>query len=344
MQLPVNARSPSIGERALLDVSSVHGDEASYVENALPYLAHWQKQGEKTALVTLVERDGSSPRPIGAQMAIGASGLAVGHIAADCLHEAIVEEAKAAILAGENRLVRYGKGSPYIDLKLPCGSGIDLYFDVCLAPQQIETMARFFDERKAFTLSMDMATGKSEISPLMHGVKNGRSGAGNMLMQRNYFPPIRLLIAGNGPSVLSLARLAAETGFSSLICSTDDQTLEFARQQGFEARALDDIAEYGSVYTDDYTAVVLLFHDHEKELPVYQELLPLSPFYLGAMGSRNTHLARIDGLRSFGFSEEDLARIKGPIGLIPVAKSPSLLALSVLSDILNEAQLREFVC
>lgn len=325
-------------------MSSVHWGEASYVENVLPYLALWQKQGEKTALVTLVERDGSSPRPIGAQMAIGASGIAVGHIAADCLHEAIVEEAKAAILAGENRLVRYGKGSPYLDLKLPCGSGIDLYFDVSLAPQQIETMARFFDERKAFTLAMNMTTGKSDIGPLMHGVKNGRSGADNMLMLRNYYPPLRLFIAGNGPSILSLARLAAETGFSSLICSTDDHTLEIAHQQGFEAKTLDDISEYGADYTDDYTAVVLLFHDHEKELPLYNELLPLSPFYFGAMGSRNTHMARLEGLKTMGFKQEDLIKIKGPIGLIPVAKSPSLLALSVLSDILNEAQLREFVC
>jgi len=319
-------------------------DKYTFVENVIPHLLSWQQQGQQTTLVTLIDREGSSPRPIGAQMAISQTGKAVGHIATDCLHDALILEAQSVMSSKQNKLIRYGKGSPYIDLKLPCGSGLDLYFDQTINLQQIETMTTLSIERKAFTLTMDMSEGHTTINPFKMRQKNERSTSNEMIMSRNYFPSLQLLIAGNGPSVISMANLAKDVDIKTKICSTEEELLKLAKDEGFKTLTTNELINQSNLFIDEFTAVVLLFHDHEKELPLYKYILEKSPFYIGAMGSKKTHQERIENLRSLRLKEEDITKIKGPIGIIPIAKNPSLLALSVISEIMNEAQNKDYIC
>ena len=112
----------------LLDRSAViSGFAAAYRENVIPDLASWSGKGERCALVTLVSVDGNAPRAEGAQMAVSESGRWAGYISGGCLEQAIALEAVEAIQAGKPRLLRYGKGSPYLDIRLPCGSGLDVF-------------------------------------------------------------------------------------------------------------------------------------------------------------------------------------------------------------------------
>ena len=84
-------------------------------------------KGERCALVTLVGVNGNAPRAEGAQMAVCESGRWAGYISGGCLEQAIALEAVDAIKAGKPKLLRYGKGSPYLDIRLPCGSGLDVF-------------------------------------------------------------------------------------------------------------------------------------------------------------------------------------------------------------------------
>jgi xanthine dehydrogenase accessory factor len=316
----------------------------TFVENVIPALLSWQRKGLQTTLITLVDREGSSPRPIGAQMATNERGEAVGHIATDCLHDALILEAKLVMSSKQNKLIRYGKGSPYIDLKLPCGSGLDLYFDQSIELNQLETMTELASKRKAFTLTINMSEGITTVSTLKKGQSNERSTSDNMIMFRNHFPPLQLLIAGNGPAVMSMANIAKDVEFKTKICTTEDDLLKAAMLEGYKTLTTDELTKKSDPFIDEFTAVVLLFHDHEKELPLYKQLLENSPFYIGAMGSKKTHQQRIETLKSLGIKEEEIAKIKGPIGIVPIAKNPSLLALSVISEIMNEAQSKGYIC
>lgn len=103
-------------------------------ENVLPAFVAWRKQDRRAALVTIVGIEGASPRPLGAQMAVTAEGQSVGYLSGGCLEAAVIEEAKISLREGENRLVRYGKGSRYFDVRLPCGSGFDIYIDQVYRP------------------------------------------------------------------------------------------------------------------------------------------------------------------------------------------------------------------
>ena len=88
----------------------------------------WIAQGQRVALVTLVGIEGSTSRGLGSQMAVAEDGRFAGSFSGGCIEDAIVAEARDVLAARTGRTVRYGAGSPYIDVRLPCGGGIDLCF------------------------------------------------------------------------------------------------------------------------------------------------------------------------------------------------------------------------
>ena len=82
--------------------------------------------GQAVALVTLVRSEGGSPRPPGSQMVVAASGQYAGHLTGGCAETVIVDEAIAALTQGQNRTLRLGAGSDYLDIQLPCGASVEL--------------------------------------------------------------------------------------------------------------------------------------------------------------------------------------------------------------------------
>ena len=84
-----------------------------------------------------------------------------------------------------------------------------------------------------------------------------------------------------------------------------------------------------------YSAVVTLFHDHDRELPALIAGLNSPAFYVGALGSRRAQLARQSALSQAGVDARDLVRLRGPIGVIAPVRDPRLLASSVLTEVLD---------
>ncbi len=81
------------------------------------------------SLCTIVAIDGSFSRRYGAQLAVGRDGTLVGDITDNCLQNEMATQATTAARDGNTKLLRYGKGSPFIDFRLPCGSGLDILID-----------------------------------------------------------------------------------------------------------------------------------------------------------------------------------------------------------------------
>ncbi|EJN3717278.1 XdhC family protein, partial [Escherichia coli] len=79
--------------------------------------------------------------------------------------------------------------------------------------------------------------------------------------------------------------------------------------------------------------VILLCHDLNRELPALQAAREAKPFYLGALGSHRTHTLRLQKLHELGWSREETAQIRAPVGIFPKARDAHTLALSVLAEI-----------
>ena len=93
----------------------------------------------------------------------------------------------------------------------------------------------------------------------------------------------------------------------------------------------------GEVVPDERSAIILFFHDHDWEPRILKRALETPAFYIGAQGSRRARDARHQEMLLLGVKKKALRRLKGPIGLIPSARDPRTLAISVLAEVLNIA-------
>ena len=298
---------------------------ARYMHDVVPTLAGWRAAGLGTALATIVFVDGSAPRPLGSQMAINAHGEAVGNLTGGCAEAAIIAEAQACIAAGENRMIRYGKDSPYIDLRLPCGSGIDVFFDVTLAEADLRALLDAAAAREPIGLGFDFAAMHSRAVPAGGGTHHA--------YVRACEPATRLYAVGKGPILPLIAQLGEVAEFDVVAMSPEAETLELAREHARDARVLTTPDAFRCGRLDRWTAFLSLFHEHEWEPPVLIEALASDCFYIGALGSRRAAMLRRDALTEAGVSAADIARIRAPVGLAIGAKSPPEIALAILAEI-----------
>jgi xanthine dehydrogenase accessory factor len=170
------------------------------------------------------------------------------------------------------------------------------------------------------------------------GTDGSRCGVPLTLLVESSVPPARLLVFGAIDFAAALVRAGRFLGYRVTVC---DARPVFATPRRFpEAdevvvdwphRYLDGEDRAGRI--DGRTAVCVLTHDPKFDLPLLERALRLPVAYVGAMGSRRTHLERLDRLRDAGVTEADLARLHSPIGLDLGARTPEETALSIAAEI-----------
>ena len=254
------------------------------------------------ALCTIVGIDGSFSRRVGTQLAVAADGSRVGDMADRCLDEELASQAVAAMAEGGARMLRYGQGSPFVDFRLPCGSGLDIWIDPAPDRAALRRCAAELETRREAVLALDGVTPE-------------------LLRERRYVPRLRIVLLGAGAESAAFARLAAAQG------------IEVEWREAGQGLSLGQPPQ--DLAADAWTAVLLLFHDHEWEHALLDWALGTPAFYIGAQGGAPAREERLGRLRAAGHGETELARIKSPVGLIPAARDPQVLALSVLADVVG---------
>jgi xanthine dehydrogenase accessory factor len=146
-------------------------------------------------------------------------------------------------------------------------------------------------------------------------------------------PPLRLIVVGAVHIAQALVPFAVPCGFSVTVV---DPRRSFASDERFPNveistewpdEALDAFAP------DSRTAVVTLTHDPKLDDPALDRALKSQAFYIGALGSRRTHAARLKRLRALGHQDNALSRIRGPVGLNIEAVTAPEIALSIIAEI-----------
>ncbi|MEM8776852.1 MAG: XdhC family protein [Pseudomonadota bacterium] len=289
---------------------------------------------EPAVLAVIAGVEGPSYRPVGAMMTIFSPTQRAGTLSSGCIESDIALHAMDASDAGNPRMLRYGLGSPFMDIKLPCGGGLD----ILLIPEPDRTvltlLVRNQAARKPCSLMIDIETG------LMQIVDTGTTGRDGKSLCVRFEPDIRFLIFGKGPEASTFAALVQSAGYSNLLLSPDDETLEDGASSGCDTRHMREQVFPQDVFVDEHTAVVLFFHDHEWEPPILAGVLETSAFYIGAQGSQRASNERKMALDAMGITDEACSRLHGPVGLIPSARDAGTLAVSVLAEILAKAMVR----
>lgn len=160
-------------------------------------------------------------------------------------------------------------------------------------------------------------------------------GPGAGLFLRVFNPPVRVLIVGAVHIAQSLARMVQLAGYDVLVV---DPRRSFATGERFgdvplTAEWPDEVV--ARVGLDRRSAVVSMTHDPKIDDPALAAALRSEAFYIGALGSKKTQEARRERLRKTGFSDADLSRIHGPVGLPIGAVSTGEIAVSILSQLVE---------
>lgn len=320
-------------------------------DDVLGQATDWVKAGKSVALATVIGTWGSSPRPVGSQLAIDGDGAFVGSVSGGCIEGAVIGEALQTIKDGKVRTLDFGVSDEQAwEVGLACGGNIKIFVEQAADKA---TLARLQNERPIAQVT-DLKTGAYAIVTLSEAagslklsdaviarardtirddVSRTVEDGGTDYFIRVFNTPLRLLVVGAVHISQALVPMAQLAGYAVTVV---DPRGAFATKERFPGVTLSED------WTDDAltkfkpdarTAIVTLTHDPKLDDPALQVALTSNAFYIGALGSSRTHAKRVARLKEGGLTDAQIARIGSPVGLDIGAKSPAEIAISILAEI-----------
>jgi xanthine dehydrogenase accessory factor len=321
-------------------------------------VAQWHKDGERLALATVINVDGSAPRDEGAKMVISASGLVAGSVSGGCVESAVAEEAKAVIQTGTPKIVRYGINRNMMwDVGLACGGAIDVFieplqtslraqsnraFAVCTIVRGPQGVGRKITVDAHGAVEGDLANPLVQAKVTERAMELIAAGQSKTVEVDAYhifidanIPQPRAILVGAVHIAVALCEMAARAGFAVTV--VDPRSSLCNRERFPHAASL--IVDWPhdalqKLEFDENTYVAVLTHDDKFDDPTLLHVLPSSARYVGAIGSKKTQSLRRARLRDAGVPLQAVERMRGPIGLDIGAQSPEEIAVAILAEMI----------
>lgn len=319
-------------------------------------LKEWQSAGKSFAIARVVSTWGSAPRRPGATLAVSPMGEMVGSVSGGCI-EGAVRDAAMEILAGAApKIVDYGVDDESAwSVGLSCGGSVRVLIQrfpehggsllQCVEIGERAVHITSIRDGREFNLlirpgkpplgTWPVETGGVEAAASAVRQSCEREIDGEMSFLHVFEAPARLIIVGGADIAVYLVSFADSLGFETILIDpraifTDTSRFSVQPDRIITAWPQEIIPELGP---DSRTFAVLLTHDPKIDDPAVHLFLGAPTAYIGALGSTRTQEKRRDRLRSAGFSEADIERVHGPVGLDIGASSPSEIALSIMAEI-----------
>jgi len=332
------------------------------MKELLPDIDRWRDAGKKVAIATVVQAYGSAPRRPGAKMAIAEDGEFVGSVSGGCVENDVVEHARQVIEEDHPRLVPYGISDEMaFNVGLACGGQIEVF---------IQPFGKAFPTEKpvAFAYVVDGPNQGDGLLAWEFGKHRGSVGQGDEFDERVSRDAIALLRDGRngqlryedapgGPTRLfvdtypaqptivifggvhtgvALAQLAkAVGGFRVIVVDARGAWAtpeRFPSADEIHVMHADDYLKGHPLGTNSYVAV--LSHDPKLDDPALFGALQTDARFIGAIGSPKTQRERRERLKTAGLTDEQLARLHGPIGLDVGAQSPEEIGVAILAQMI----------
>lgn len=287
-----------------------------------PHMFAAAERGEPFALATIVAADGG-PRPVGAQMVVTGT-EAWGFLSGGCIEDDVALNARQTIADGKLRRLIYGEGSPFVDIRLPCGGRIEVAIErVEAGDEAIAGLKRFTRDRRPAVWASD-GTERS-CQPV-------EDAPADAPIRKRYDPLQRLVVIGSDPFALAIGGMGRTVGWEVRLLSpfgpSDPAPLGLACDRRALDAALDDIE------LDRWTAVAVATHDLDLDERALIPALRSDVGYVGVLGSRRKLAERVERLVAFGLSQAQIDRLRAPIGLAIPARSPWEVAVSVVAEVI----------
>ena len=336
------------------------------------HLNQLKDKESKVAVATLVNTRGTTPRKEGAKMLVGEGGRVLGSVTiGGCVDAQVIEESADVLDKNAPRLLELDLGDEEAwEIGLTCGGTIEVFVEPVALDRTDDATVAFHEKARAYAETGGRAAIITRLDPPHHGAKllvfdrgdregtlgdqflDGRfageakqaldAGKSRTLLLENvrafaevFTPPAILLVVGASHVAMPLTTMAKELGFRTVVI---DGRPRFATPERFphvDALRIGVPSELvQQVPLIATTALVLVAHDYKYDLPVLQHALGTPVGYIGLLGSTRRGAAILNLLREDGVSEDQLERVRVPIGLDLGAQSASEIALSILAEAL----------
>jgi xanthine dehydrogenase accessory factor len=293
--------------------------------------ADWVKSGRRVVMATIIKTWGSAPRPIGALAAIREDGMVVGSVSGGCIEDDMIEQVRAGKLVQDRpATTRYGVSAEEAKrFGLPCGGTLELVLEPLTKDSGVDEILRRVERHELVMRRLDMKTGKVTIGPAQSADLLSFDGS---TLATVHGPRWRLLIIGAGQLSTFLAQIAQGLDYQVTVCDPREEYAEGWEIPGVELKRGMPDEVVTEMNVDGHSAVVTLTHDPKLDDMALLEALKSPAFYVGAIGSRKNNDARRRRLAEFDLSQEEIARLHGPVGLKLGAKTPPEIAIAILAE------------
>ncbi len=323
----------------------------------------WLRNKNKIALATVVQTWGSSPRRIGAKMAINDEGKIIGSVSGGCVEAAVIQDAAQVLRRDTPALLDFGVADDQAwSVGLSCGGRLSVFVER-LWPDwwrriwpEIEnhqglataTALTGPDAGKkvacgaggplwktpALSKELDSILTEAAVSGLEDRQTVRKTVTNFDVLVDCHLPKPRIVLVGGAHVAMALSTLAAALGFRVVLIDPRRVFASRERFPGAEAIYHDYPQDaLPKLRLDSDTYVAVLTHDPKIDDPAMLGALPSPAPYVGVLSSRKTHEKRAARLLAAGLDPALLQRIQIPIGLDIGARTPEEIALAILGQI-----------
>jgi xanthine dehydrogenase accessory factor len=345
------------------------------VRDLLTHLNAWWAGDDEFALATVVSVRGSAPRLPGASMAVRRDGEVVGSVSGGCVEGAVYELATEVLDTGRPVLQTYGiSDEDAFAVGLTCGGILDILVRPASRAAQptLPAVAGSIEREEPVALAT-VVSGEGPVAAQLAVWADRTEGtlgtegldvaviddARGMLAQgqtgirhygpagerrqdevavfvESFAPAPRMLVFGAIDFAAAVARIGKYLGYRVTVC---DARPVFATEKRFPD-ADEVVCEWPHRYladaaVDERTVIAVLTHDPKFDVPLLEVALRTPAAYVGAMGSRRTHDDRLARLRERGLTDDELDRLRSPIGLDLGARTPEETAVSIAAEMIG---------
>jgi xanthine dehydrogenase accessory factor len=293
--------------------------------------AGWIADGRRCQLITVVKTWGSSPRPIGATLAIRDDGVVVGSVSGGCIEDDLIDQVRRhGITRTVPEILSYGISADEAHrFGLPCGGTIELAIEPLSPASAIDELLARLGRHELVARRLDLASGAVSLSNAAAGATQHVEDG---VLSTVHGPRWRLFIIGAGQLSRFVAQVASAMDYHVTVCDPREEYRALWQLPGVELVHVmpDDLVIEARL--DPRSAVLALTHDPKLDDLALMEALKSEAFYVGAIGSRANNAKRRERLKLFDLDDAQLARLHGPVGLYIGSKTPAEIAISILAE------------
>ena len=328
----------------------------SFNKKILEKAYEWIKDNNKIVMITVVETWGSSPKPIGSKMIVNENKEFFGSVSGGCVESFIIQESLEIIKKNDSFKIKKFKISDESawNVGLSCGGEITVYLEeMSFREKALEQIIQKQKNKLEFALLTNLSTGENEIfeknKPLNKNFEKFTDQINSYYLSKNngmikdtnifiecYNNPLKVIIIGAVHIAQYLTDFANKLDFEIYII---DPRSYFGTQKRFpNVRVIKEWPNeaFKKIRTNSNCALIGLTHDPKIDDMALRYALKKKFFYIGALGSKETHKKRCNRLKKAGFTRLQINSIHGPIGIKLGGKSASEIALSIIAQLVNE--------